>query len=84
MRKYMVLSPEYQAISMSYDPPDPGEFGRDYIEVEADNPQDAKLFAVKLWRKERGRRYVKYYNDENPFNKLTVEEVPRRRRLRKV
>ena len=80
LKRYVVISPIYEVTSMSWDPPEPPDYGCDYIEVEAGNKQEAKIFAVKLWRAELKnkpweRRYIDYYDDENPFANLTVKEI---------
>ena len=80
MKHYSVISPTYEIFGGSWDPPEPPELGKDYIEVEANNKREAKIFAVKIWRTEAKqnpweRRYVDHYNDENPFAKLIVKEL---------
>lgn len=49
----MVYSPDYQTSPMSYDPPDPGEYGADVIEVEAESKRDAIILGVAALMKER-------------------------------
>ena len=73
MTRYLVVTPEYEVYSATQ--MDPPEYGSDAIEIEAESKRDAKLLAVKMWRQQRGRTYIKWYCDECPYTQLKVFEV---------
>lgn len=58
MKRYIVYSPEYQCVPMSYDPPDPGEYGADACEVEANNKRDAIMLGVAQIMRTQRRSYA--------------------------
>lgn len=68
----MVVTPEYEQSSGSWDPPEPPEYGCDVFEVEADSKRTAMILAVRHWRQQRGRTYVTWCSDECPFTGLKV------------
>jgi hypothetical protein len=80
LKRYAVLTPSYEVYSASES--DPPEYGRDYLEVEAENKRDARVLAVKIWRDTGGlklygshRLYIEWYSDECPFANLEVTEL---------
>src|SRR5207245_3450047 len=46
VKRFLVYSPDHQTIPMSYEPPDPGEYGADTIMVEAESKRDAIMLGV--------------------------------------
>ena len=76
MKRWRVTGPEWEAVNtrLYVSSNEPRDIVQDVIEVEAETPHDAKVFAVRAWRKEHGT-YISQYDDENPFTGLTVEAV---------
>ena len=84
-----VMSPEYETYSMSWDPPEPPEYGRDFLYVWARSAHRAKVLAIRAWRRgwwrglrRSGRKtitqwepYIVRYDDENPMRAVTVERL---------
>ena len=68
-RKYAVTSPTYiEIVPICDDGTGPAESACEYIEVEADNPEDAKILGVKLLeRKAHCQRFAWCDNSENPY-----------------
>lgn len=78
MPKYAVVTPEYLIHNERYDPPEPPEYGCDYLEVEAPTAREAKILAVCEWRKRpRRNNYVarQLSDDCNPFTGLKAELI---------
>lgn len=48
MTRYYVVSPEYETYhGGGYDPPEPPEWGCDFVEIEADSKRDALILGVR-------------------------------------
>ena len=78
MPRYGVVTPEFEVYGGSYDPPEPAEFGRDYLEIEAPTTTEAKVLAVRIWRAKNNRTYVRQQAelDACPFTGIKAERVP--------
>lgn len=71
MKTWFVCTPEYWTSSpIMHGNPDPGERGCDTVEVQARTKRDAKIIAVRAFRKDD----CKYLQDNgNPFTGITAE-----------
>ena len=71
MKTWFVCTPEYwTSPQIMYGNPDPGERGCDIVEVQARTKRDAKIIAVRAFRKAD----CKYLQDNgNPFTGITAE-----------
>lgn len=71
MKTWFVCTPEYwTSPQIMYGDPDPGEHGCDIVEVQARTKRDAKIIAVRAFRKAD----CKYLQDAgNPFTGITAE-----------
>ena len=75
MKKYSVITPEVMFYAGSYDPPAPPEFGRDYVEVEANTKKEARVVAVREFRNRKSKWIEERRGDDlSPFTGLLVEE----------
>ena len=78
MTKFAVTSPPYPEcefnLTVVIDPP---EYRREYVEVEADTPGQARVLAVQAFRKRHGCRgsvaYCEY--EQSPFAGLEVLNI---------
>lgn len=78
MAKYDVVSREYGTVDVLFDGTGPMEYGADYVEVEADSPKEAKVKAVREFRRTSryGHPHLNYCEtDENPFTGLKATLV---------
>ena len=74
MTHYLVVTPEYETvISILPDGTGPSEWGSDTLEIEAPTARQAKVEAVRQWRKDY-RSYVhdQLANNCSPFTGLKV------------
>ncbi|MCK9596486.1 hypothetical protein M0R19_04840 [Candidatus Pacearchaeota archaeon] len=73
LKKYYVVSPEHQYVAEYIDYWPRYEYGCDVLEIEAFTKREAKIEAVKIWRKDRDSYVYELLLDKrNPFVGLKV------------
>ena len=73
-KTWFVCTPEYwTSPQIMHGDPDPGERGCDIVEVEAQTKRQAKVLAVRAFRK-AGCKYLDDWG--NPFTGVTAETFP--------
>ncbi len=77
MKLYAVMGPEYgETIPICDDGTGPTEWVGAYVEVEAENASDAKVFGWRLLKAQPG--FWRWHEPgENPFGQLEVKEICR-------
>ena len=72
MPRYLVASREYETINpVLEDGSGPSEWGRDELYVDARTKREAKVLALREFRKQHVR-FLHYYSDESPFTGMLV------------
>ena len=73
MNRYYVISPEWGEVLPVRYGQGPMEYGRDVVEVEAENRADARVLGLKLLRQRPLYHHWRGYNSDNYFAGLKVE-----------
>jgi len=76
MKRFGVLSPEYDWVDVIVDGQGPTYTDRDYVEVEAENRRDARVFGLRLLKAlPRPSWWSRYGAWDNPFHGLDVIDL---------